>query len=169
MADRRRPIRLAGSTKTGRMIRLITVICHESRNITISTSVTLITLETTDDRVSVNACWAPITSLLSRLMRAPVWVRVKKAMGICWMCSNTWDRMSKMRPSPTFADTHLMPMVRPVSTMASTAATSASPMISDLLCSGMPLSMIERKRSGLITPITASTTTSTRNHARILR
>ena len=25
----------------------------------------------------MNACWAPITSLLSRLISAPVWVRVK--------------------------------------------------------------------------------------------
>ena len=69
----------------GRMTRLIRVICQDSRNITIRTRVTLIRLDTTDDRVSVKACWAPITSLLSRLMRAPVWVRVKKAMGIFWM------------------------------------------------------------------------------------
>ena len=60
----------------------MTVICHERKNITISTRVTLIRLETTDDSVSVKACWAPMTSLLSRLIRAPVWVRVKKAMGI---------------------------------------------------------------------------------------
>ena len=59
-----------------------------------STRVTLIRLDTTDDKVSVKACWAPMTSLLSRLIRAPVWVRVKKAMGIFWMCSKTWERMS---------------------------------------------------------------------------
>ena len=58
------------------------------------TRVTLIRLDTIDESVSVKACWAPMTSLLSRLMRAPVWVRVKKAMGIFWMCSNTWERMS---------------------------------------------------------------------------
>src|SRR5664280_1604066 len=100
MADNRRPTRFAGRTNTGRMTRLISVICHESRNITMRTSVTLIRLETTDDSVSVNACWAPMTSLLRRLISAPVWVRVKKAMGIFWMCSKTLERMSKMSPSP---------------------------------------------------------------------
>ena len=93
---------------------------------------TLIRLETIDDRVSEKACWAPMTSLLSRLISAPVWVRVKKASGILWMCSNTLDRMSKMSPSPTLAETHRMPMVSPVSTMATTAATSDNPMISSL-------------------------------------
>ena len=151
------------------MIRLIRVICHDRTNITISTRVTLMRLDTTDDRVSVKACWAPMTSLLSRLMRAPVWVRVKKAMGIFWMCSKTLDRMSKMSPSPTLAETQRIPMDRAVSTRASTAATRASPRIRDLLCSGMPLSMMERKSRGLMTPMTASMTTSTRNHDRIAR
>ena len=70
------------------------VICQDSRNITTSTRVTLIRLDTTEDKVSVKACWAPMTSLLSRLMSAPVWVRVKKAIGIFWMWANTWERMS---------------------------------------------------------------------------
>ncbi len=120
MTDSRRPTRLAGRTKIGRMIRLATVICHDRKNMTISTRVTLIRFDTTDERVSEKACWAPITSLLSRLISAPVWVRVKKASGIRWMCSNTWERMSKMSPSPTLADTQRMPMVSPVSTMATT-------------------------------------------------
>ena len=94
MTESLRPTRLAGITKIGRITRLMRVICHDSRNITISTRVTLIRLETTDDRVSVKACWAPMTSLLSRLMRAPVWVRVKKAIGIFWMWANTCERMS---------------------------------------------------------------------------
>ena len=103
--------------------------------------------------MSVKACWAPMTSLLSRLISAPVWVRVKKAMGIFWMCSKTWERMSKMSPSPTLAETQRMPMDSPVSTTASTAATSASPMIRRLVrACGMPLLMIERNRSGLIDP-----------------
>ena len=94
MTESLRPTRLAGMTKIGRITRLMRVICHESRNITIRTSVTLMRLDTTEERVSVKACWAPITSLLSRLMSAPVWVRVKKAMGIFWMWENTWERMS---------------------------------------------------------------------------
>ena len=60
-------------------------------------------------------------------------------------------------------------MDSPVSKMASTAATAARPMIRPLLCSGMPLSMMERNSSGLTTPITASTITNTRNQARMLR
>ena len=169
ITDSLRPTRLAGSTKTGRMIRLIRVICHDRKNMTTSTRATLIRLETTDDRVSVKACWAPMTSLLSRLMSAPVWVRVKKAMGIFWMWSNTLDRMSKMSPSPTLADTQRMPMERPVSAKATPAATSDRAMIRDLLCLMMPLLMIERNSSGLMTPMTASTITRTRNQARIFR
>ena len=113
--DSRRPTRLAGRTNTGRMTRLTRVICHDRKNIAISTRVTLTRLATTDDRMSVNACWAPSTSLFSRLIRAPVWVRVKKEMGIFWIWLNTWERMSKMSPSPTLADTHRSAMERPAS------------------------------------------------------
>ena len=94
MSESLRPTRLAGITKMGRITRLMSVICHDRANMTIRTRVTLIRFETTDDNVSVKACWAPITSLLRRLISAPVWVRVKKAIGIFWMCSNTWERMS---------------------------------------------------------------------------
>ena len=45
------------------------------------------TLVSTPDKAEVNARWAPITSLFSRLTRAPVRVRVKKATGIDW----TWS------------------------------------------------------------------------------
>ena len=55
---------------------------------------TLITLLTTEENVSVNACWAPRTSLFSRETSAPVWVRVKKAIGICWTWAKTCVRMS---------------------------------------------------------------------------
>ena len=40
------------------------------------------------DSVEVNARWAPITSLLSRLTSAPVWVRVKNASDSRW----TWPK-----------------------------------------------------------------------------
>ncbi len=52
------------------------------------------TLETTEDSVEVNACWAPTTSVFSRLTRAPVWVRVKNATGIRCTCANTRVRRS---------------------------------------------------------------------------
>ena len=52
------------------------------------------TLPTVPDRVDVNACWAPITSLLSRLTSAPVWVRVKNCSGMRCTWSYTWVRRS---------------------------------------------------------------------------
>ena len=69
-----------------------------------STMTTVIRLPTTLDSRSVKACWAPMTSLLSRLTSAPVWVRVKKASGMRWMCRKTFERMSKIRPSPMKAE-----------------------------------------------------------------
>ena len=68
--------------------------CHDSGAIaaTISTSET--TLLTTLDSTEVNACCAPMTSLLSRVTRAPVWARVKKAIGWRSTWANTWVRRS---------------------------------------------------------------------------
>ena len=70
------------------------MICHDSTNIATRTSTRLIRLDTTPDSVEVNACCAPMTSLLSREISAPVWVRVKNAIGIRWTCPNTCDRRS---------------------------------------------------------------------------
>ena len=56
---------------------------------TASVSTRAMRLLTTPDRVHVNARWAPITSLLSRLTSAPVRVRVKNATGIRWTWANT--------------------------------------------------------------------------------
>ena len=70
------------------------MICHESVSIAVITSTTLTKLLTTDDIVPVKACWAPSTSLLSRLISAPVWVRVKNAIGMRWTWSKTLTRMS---------------------------------------------------------------------------
>ncbi len=76
----------AGIAKAGRRASATRVICQERISIVVSTMATLITLPTTEDRMSVIACWAPMTSLFRRLTRAPVWVRVKNASGIRW----TW-------------------------------------------------------------------------------
>ena len=54
---------------------------------------TPIELPTTLDSIEVNACWAPMTSVLSRLTSAPVWARVKKAIG--WR--STWAKTSVRR------------------------------------------------------------------------
>ena len=63
------------------------VICQDSAIITPAVSTRPITLDTTPESVEVNARWAPMTSLLSRLTRAPVWVRVKNATGMRCTCS----------------------------------------------------------------------------------
>ncbi len=70
------------------------MICQDSENITAAVSTRLTTFETSPDSVEVNACWAPSTSLLSRLTSAPVWVRVKNASGMRWTWSKTAVRMS---------------------------------------------------------------------------
>jgi hypothetical protein len=54
----------------------------------------VITLETTVPSVPVRARWAPMTSLLSRLTRAPVWDRVKNCIGMRWTWSNSAFRRS---------------------------------------------------------------------------
>ena len=61
---------------------------------------TTMTLDTTEPSVPVTARWAPMTSLFMPLISAPVWVRVKKAMGMRCTWSNRATRRSKMRPSP---------------------------------------------------------------------
>ena len=90
----RAPIRRAGMTNSGSMTMEISVICHDRVNITPAVSTRLTALLTRPDSVEVNACWAPSTSLLRRLISAPVWVRVKKASGMRWMWSKTAVRMS---------------------------------------------------------------------------
>ena len=84
------------------------------------------TLATTPDRVEVNACCAPMTSLFSRLTSAPVWVRVKNASDICCTCWNTLVRMSKIRPSPIREENQRVPSDSSASRTASPAMTAAS-------------------------------------------
>ena len=99
-------MRRAGITNIGSRTSASSVIDHDSRSITARVSTSAMTLVTTPDSVKVNARWAPITSLLSRLTRAPVRVRVKNATGIRCTCPNTARRRSRMTPSPIFADSH---------------------------------------------------------------
>ena len=79
---------------TGRRASESSVICHDRMNMAASVTATVTRLPKTDEKVSVKACWAPRTSLSSRDTRAPVWVRVKKAIGIWPMCAKTFVRMS---------------------------------------------------------------------------
>ena len=94
------PTRRAGITKIGSSTSASSVICHDRLSITPSVSTRAITLVTTPDSADVKARWAPITSLFRRLTSAPVWVRVKNAIGIRCTCSNTRRRRSRIRPSP---------------------------------------------------------------------
>ncbi len=68
-------------TKTGSSSRASTVIGQEMTSMATRASTSATMLLTTPDSVSENARWAPTTSLLSRLTRAPVRVRVKNATG----------------------------------------------------------------------------------------
>ena len=52
------------------------------------------TFDTTDPRVPVSARWEPMTSLFRRLVSAPVWARVKNAIGIRCTWSNSDTRRS---------------------------------------------------------------------------
>ena len=122
----RRPIRRAGITNTGSSTSASSVTCQDSPSITTSVRVSVTRLPTTPDSVSLNARWAPITSLLSRLTSAPVRVRVKNATG--WRCtwSNTAARRSRIRPSPRVADSQRCTMPPSVSATAITAISTAS-------------------------------------------
>src|SRR3712207_7537110 len=68
----------AGKTNSGTRTSESRVICQDSVSMTPAVSTRPMTLETTPDSVEVKACWAPTTSLFSRLTSAPVCVRVKK-------------------------------------------------------------------------------------------
>ena len=94
---------------------------------TASVSTSAITLLTTADKVQVNARCAPITSLSSRLTRAPVRVRVKKATGMRCTWANTARRRSRMTPSPMRADCQRSARPTTASKSASSAMTTARP------------------------------------------
>ncbi len=57
------------------------VICHDCEAMAAMTTTTVTRLLSTPDTSTVNARWAPMTSLFSRVTSEPVWVRVKNAMG----------------------------------------------------------------------------------------
>ncbi len=93
IAERRRPTRLAGMMKTGSTKRVNRVSRHSSRSMAMSVVVSTMKFDTTEPSVVVTARCAPITSLLTRLIKAPVWVRVKKAMGM----ADTWSKSRTRR------------------------------------------------------------------------
>ncbi len=123
----REPTRRAGITNNGSRTTARTVICHDRLSITASVSTRVMTLVTTPERADVNARWAPMTSLFNRLTRAPVRVRVKKAIGIDCTWANTRRRRSRMRCSPSRDDSSRSSTPTTVSTTATTARRTARP------------------------------------------
>ena len=130
---------ISGSSASAR-----SVICHERNSIAAIVIVTLMMLPTTDESVSVNACWASSTSLFNRLTRAPVWVRVKNAIGMRWKCAKTEVRISKMSPSPTRAEIQRCQSESPASARARTPSSTANSTIRFVSFGRIPLSMIAR-------------------------
>ena len=78
----------------GNSARHSTVTCQLSASMVIPTTTTETMLDTVPDRVDVKALWAPMTSELSRLTSAPVWVRVKNASDCRCTWANTLVRRS---------------------------------------------------------------------------
>ena len=74
------PIQRAGTMNNGNNNSEASVICHDKTNIVPATTTRLITFPTTPPSVEVKARCAPITSLFSLEIRAPVCARVKNAI-----------------------------------------------------------------------------------------
>ena len=146
------------------------VTCQDRLNITSAVSTRPMTFATTPDRVEVNACCAPITSLFSRLTRAPVWVRVKNASDICCTCPKTLVRMSKIRPSPIREENQRVPSERKASSTASPAITAASRSTAATVPLPPLITLITSPASsGVATPITEEMIVNTRKTASSLR
>src|SRR5699024_4257208 len=96
----------------------ITVTCHEIVTMTPTVRAKETKFDTMPDSVFENARWAPMTSVLSRETRAPVRVRLKKAIGIDWTWSYTAVRRSKISPSPMREDRYLFVIEIAASAMA---------------------------------------------------
>ena len=166
---RRAPIRRAGITNTGSRTRASRVIDHDSRSITARVSSRVMTLLTTPDSVQVKARWAPMTSLLSRLTRAPVRVRVKKATGIRCTWPNTARRRSRISPSPIRDDCHRSAMPTTASRTATRAMAPARNSTRSSEPSLMMASTTQPASTGVATVRTAETTDRTRKATRARR
>ena len=89
----RLPMTRAGRMKKGTSARAPSVRGHDRVSIVPTMTTSEMALLTTFWSTEVKACWAPMTSLLSRVTRAPVWARVKNATG--WR--STWPKTSARR------------------------------------------------------------------------
>ncbi len=112
-------------------------------------------LPTTVESIDVNACCAPWTSPFRRLTRAPVWVRLKNAIGCFWTWSKTCVRRSWTRLCPIRADTQRWVRPMAAATTTSPAVAAASATTSPERCCRMPSSMIALNNSGWAAPASA--------------
>ena len=122
-------------------------------------------MDTTPDSVEVNACWAPITSLLSRETSAPVWVRVKNATGIRCTCSKTSDAQVVDQALADAGGEVALDQADARVDDREARDEQGQPGDDALSPVPTPSSMITAKSSGVATTSTASMTTSTRNPA----
>ncbi len=90
----RAPTRREAISRIGKSARHSTVTGQLRKSIVTPTTTAEMMLETVPWSVEVKARCAPMTSLLSRLTSAPVWVRVKNASDWRCTCANTWVRRS---------------------------------------------------------------------------
>ncbi len=160
---RRRPTIRAGTMNSGSSATASSVTRHSSRNIAERVTDTLMTLSTIPPSVPVRARWAPTTLLFSRVMSAPVWVRVKKASGMACTCSNSIVRRSRMSPSPMEEDSHRSIMVMIDTAIATPAIPAKSSPSSPVSPSGMARLMTMRTSCGGAAESTALTTMTDRN------
>ena len=148
---------------SGSTTRASSVIRHSSASIVPSDTTSTTTLLTTLPSVLVTAVCAPTTSLLRRLVIAPVGVRVKKATGRRCTLANRARRRSAMSPSPTRALHQRCPIWSAASAIAATTATPVSHQIAERSSSGIAWSMIWRTTRGGTTPSSAATRMNDRN------
>jgi hypothetical protein len=162
-AASRRPMSRAGTTNTGSSTSASSVTCQEMLSMTARVSVSVTRLPATPDSVSLNARWAPITSLLRRLTSAPVRVRVKNATGMRCTWSKTAVRSDRISPSPSVADSNRVTIPSPASAIAMSAISSASRTTVRVAAPSTMLSTTVPARTGVATPRTAPTTLNARN------
>ena len=169
MVCRRWPTRLAGMMKMGNTTSAMRVRRHSRRIIAANVVTSTMTLLTTLPNVLVTAVCAPTTSLFSRLMSAPVWVRVKNATGMRCTLANNAERRSKMSPSPMRALHHRCTMASSASSNAAATTNPASTAMSPRLASGMAVSRMARNANGGTNPMSAAARMASRNTTMVPR
>ena len=163
MSCSRTPTRRAGIMNTGNTTSDSTVSRHSSASIAPSVVTNTTTFDTTLPSVPVTAVCAPTTSLFSRLISAPVCVRVKKAIGMFCTLSNNATRKSYIRPSPIRDEYHRCTIDKIASPIATTTRIIVRMTMRRLSPAGMAVSTMVRNNSGGMSAITAETRIEIRN------